>query len=299
MELTFWGVRGSFPVAKPHVHRYGGNTSCIQIQKDGHHLVIDAGTGIRGLGAELVQNGGLEHPINLLVSHTHWDHIQGFPFFAPAYSEQYKINIHSVFRPEHSLKSLLAQQQDQNFFPVPLSRLHAEIHFELVEESKEQKIGPFTVSSRRLNHPGVAAGFRIECEGAVISYVSDLAPSRELVLAEFMGDAPTEEKLERLRSNELELALDSDLVIYDTMFTPEEYQGRKHWGHSTPDDGIQTCRLANCDTLFLFHHNPDTSDEELESLVQDYQQRHQDLTIYAAQEGTRWRVAPGECARCD
>lgn len=299
MELTFWGVRGSFPVAKPHVRGFGGNTACVHLQKDDFHLIIDAGTGIRGLGAHLVKNGPLSQKVNLLISHTHWDHIQGFPFFAPAYSEDFALTVHSVFRPRHSVKELLTVQQDQNFFPVPLSHLKADIHFELLHEYQRQQMGPFAVSCRRLNHPGVSAGFRVECEDAIIAYVSDLAPP-DLLLAEALGEDTEAKKLERLHQNQLELADGADVVIYDTMFTPEEYQDRKHWGHSTPDHGIEACLKAGANHLFFFHHNPDTPDEELQARVDHYQalQKGNGLTIRAAQEKVCFQVHKGRCEPC-
>ena len=298
MELTFWGVRGSFPVAKPHVRGFGGNTACVHLKKDDFHLIIDAGTGIRGLGTHLMKEQGVKGPVHLLISHTHWDHIQGFPFFAPAYSEDFALTVHSVFRPSHSLKELLTKQQDQNFFPVPLSELRAEIHFELVTQFQRHQMGPFAVSCRRLNHPGVSAGFRIECEDATIAYVSDLAPADELLLAEALGEGSEAQKLAQLHQNQLDLAADADVVIYDTMFTQEEYSERKHWGHSTPEHGIEACLQSGAKHLFLFHHNPDTDDEALAARVDAHQQAHPELKIRAAREQVPFLVEDGRCEPC-
>lgn len=301
MELTFWGVRGSFPVARPHVRRFGGNTACVELQAHGHHLIIDAGTGIRKLGEHIASNGGASNPLTLLISHTHWDHIQGFPFFAPAYSNRYTLNVHSVTRPHETLQELLSQQQDQNFFPVSLHSLQSSLHFYEMNEATDYTIGPFTVSCLRLNHPGISSGFRVECDGLVVAYVSDVAPSRDnILLAEHYAYGTERVALEQLYSNQLDLSEGADAVIYDTMFTPDQYHDRKHWGHSTPEDGANACKQAGASSLFMFHHNPDTSDEELEEQLRNLRSRHQanGFSVHAAQEGTRWRIEAGGAQRC-
>ncbi|MGE0495725.1 MAG: MBL fold metallo-hydrolase [Vulcanimicrobiota bacterium] len=300
MELTFWGVRGSFPVARPHVRRFGGNTSCLELQSQGSHLIIDAGTGIRALGQHLTAHGlGQDQPLHLLISHTHWDHIQGFPFFAPAYSEEYKLMLHSVDRPRHSLERLLSWQQDSHFFPVPLEQLKSKIEFSILEEESHYQIGPFKVMCLRLNHPGVSTGFRVETSEGVFAYVSDVAPSRDLLMAEYL-EGDEQELLARLYDNQLRLADGADMVVYDTMFTPQEYRERKHWGHSTPDDGIEVCLRCKSSSLFLFHHNPEMTDEGLDEQVADYRQKltNKPLALYAAQEGSRWKIRPGGVERC-
>lgn len=302
VDLTFWGVRGSFPVAQSHVRRFGGNTSCIALESQGHHLIIDAGTGIRKLGEHLVSNGVPSNPLTILISHTHWDHIQGFPFFAPAYSERFSVTFHSVHRPVGSLRELLSHQQDQNFFPIPLGNLKCELDFLEMEENVAYEVGPFSVKCLRLNHPGISSGFRIECGGAVLAYVSDVAPSRDnILLAEFVGNGNEHKTLKQLYENQLALADGADAVIYDTMFTPEQYRDRKHWGHSTPDDGARACKRSRAGSMFLFHHNPDTSDDEQEQLLEEVRKRHQtdSFGIEAAREGTRWRIASGGATLCE
>ncbi len=299
MQLTFWGVRGSFPVARPHVREYGGNTSCIHLSAEDAHLIIDAGTGIRNLGEYLEANElAKKKPVHLLISHTHWDHIQGFPFFAPAYRPDYELHFYSVVRSRNSLASLLSQQQDQNFFPVQLEHMRARLEFHTLNDGQSVQLGPFRVTTRRLNHPGVSSGFRVEYQQAVFAYVSDVSPAEILVAEQLEGSE--QEMLDHLDRNQYRLAEGADMVVYDTMFTPAEYAERKHWGHSTPEHGIEVCQRCEAGSLFLFHHNPDTSDRELTTQVEGYRDRlkgHK-LQLNAAQEGTCWTIKPGEVEPC-
>lgn len=301
MELTFWGVRGSFPVARPHARLLGGNTPCIQLEAQGQHLIIDAGTGIRRLGEKMVSEHMNQHPVYMLVSHTHWDHIQGFPYFAPAYSEEYRLRVYSVRRSHNSLKALLSHQQDVSFFPVPLASLESHLEFTEMEEALVYELGPFRVSCLRLNHPGISAGFRVECGGAVFAYVCDVAPSRDLLLAEYLDvNLPEGQLLDRLYENQLKLAERADFVVYDSMFTPEQYKDRKHWGHSTTEDGVEVCMRAQARAMFMFHHNPERTDEELQAQLEVDRARFETdgFRIHAAAEGARWSVKPGEVVAC-
>ncbi len=300
MRLTFWGVRGSFPVARPHVRRFGGNTPCVQIEAEGHHLVIDAGTGIRRLGRKLIREGAYSNPIYILISHTHWDHIQGFPFFAPAYSSDYRLFVGSVERPSPSLRELFSHQQDVNFFPVPLAELQSDLKFLQFEEGIPYELGPFKVACYRLNHPGITAGYRIEYKGLVVAYISDVAPSRHMLLADNMGEGTEQEHLARLYRNQVLLASEADLVIYDTFFTPEQYAERKHWGHSTAEDAVALCREAGVGHLFLFHHNPDCCDDELAVRLEGYKRAYEadGFKISASAEGCSYMVEEGGGALC-
>ena len=297
MEVTFWGVRGSFPVARPHVRRLGGNTSCIEVRAEGMVLVIDAGTGIRRLGRKLVEELQNDQQIHMLVSHAHWDHIQGFPFFEPAYHERFKIHIRSCPRPGSHLADLLSHQQDLNFFSVPLSRLDSKLDFGEMDEDTPHDIGPFRVTSRRLNHPGVSGGFRIEQGKAVFAYICDVAPSRDLLMAEKLPwGLPGDAALKRLYQNQLALAEGADLVVYDTFFTPTQYEQCKHWGHSTLNDGIEACLEGGAHNLAMFHHNPDLTDEQV--LDQPSQFSDSKVRIHVAREGDRYNVSPGKVEKC-
>jgi phosphoribosyl 1,2-cyclic phosphodiesterase len=300
LEFRFWGVRGSYPVARPHASRLGGNTPCVQVQAGGRQIIIDAGTGIRRLGQALMAGGACPPPISLLISHTHWDHIQGFPHFAPAYDARGHIAVWSLRRPQ-SLAGLFSGQQELDFFPVPLERLPCRLEFFDLQEGEAVDIGPVLVRARRLNHAGVTSGYRLQHEGGVLAYICDVAPSRDMLLADIDTRGDERRTLDRLFQNQLALADRAEVVIYDTFFTPEEYQERRHWGHSTAEDAVEVCRRAGARNLFLFHHNPDRPDEAAERLLESLRQRFQDadLAIHAAVEGQSWRIRPGEIERCE
>lgn len=300
MELTFWGVRGSYPVARPHVRRYGGNTPCLEIAMAGKHLVVDAGTGIRRLGLKLMEESTPPRPLNLLVSHPHWDHIQGFPYFEPAYHPDVDISIHSIRRREDTLESLLSGQQHIAFFPTPLEKLPSTVRFHEVDEGVPQELQGFRVTTWQLNHPGITSGYRIEREGAVVAYITDVAPSRDLLLADPVPGLSERAFLDRLFENQLRLADGADAVVYDTFFTPEEYAERRHYGHSTLQDAVEVCRLAGARNLFMFHHSPERSDDELQALFEanSHLGASHGLRIHVAAEGQTWALREGRLATC-
>lgn len=300
MELTFWGVRGSYPVARPHVRRYGGNTPCLEITMGGQHLVVDAGTGIRRLGLKLMQESTPPPPLTLLVSHPHWDHIQGFPYFEPAYHPDVDISIYSIYREEDTLESLLSGQQHIAFFPTPLEKLPSTVRFRELGEGVTQELQGFRVTTWQLNHPGITSGYRIEREGAVVAYVTDVAPSRDMLLADPVPGLSENAFLGRLFENQLRLADGADAVIYDTFFTPEEYAERRHYGHSTLQDAVEICRLAGARNLFMFHHSPERSDDDLQALYESSAGLGEayGIKIHVATEGETWALQEGRLATC-
>ncbi len=300
MELTFWGVRGSFPVARPHARRFGGNTPCVQVTAEGNHVVIDAGTGIRRLGQRLLSQG-CPRDLTLLISHPHWDHIQGFPYFEPAYQPEVEVSIFSILREEDKLETLFSGQQHVAFFPTPLEQLPSKVRFLELEEGKPQQASGFQILTRRLNHPGVSSGYRLERDGVVLAYVCDAAPSRDVLLADPRPGVSEEAFLRELFENQVRLAEGADLVIYDTFFTPAEYAERSHWGHSTLEDGLEICRLAGADNLFMFHHNPERRDEELAVLFEEARRlgESQGLNVHVACEGQTWNLERGSLTACE
>lgn len=302
MELRFWGVRGSCPVARPHVRLFGGNTACVQLTSGGHQLIIDAGTGIRRLGQRLVQtaNGGSNH-LTLLISHHHWDHIQGFPHFAPANDERFTIHLYSLRRPDAGLRELLGGQQELPFSSIPLDSLRSRLEFSELEDDDLLEVGPFKVRNYRLNHPGITCGYRVEADGGVVAYICDVAPSRDMLLAEGLPDRRESYWLRELYENQLKLANQADVVIYDTFFTPEWYYQRKHWGHSTVEDGVEVCRYASARHLFMYHHNPERTDQELACLVLRHQREleAEEFRLHVAREGDTYQVEAGEVRLCE
>lgn len=257
ISVTFWGVRGSIASPGPSTQRYGGNTPCIEIQCDDHTVIIDAGTGIRPLGVKLAQEGKGKN-LDLLFTHTHMDHIVGLPFFAPSYNPQNTIRFWAGhLLPERSLEGACRHLMSDPLFPVPPDVFQAKVSFIDFDENSTISLTPeITVKTAPLDHPGRATGYRIEFAGKSIAVVTDTA--------HVPGDP---------NSNALKLMHDADIVIYDAMFTEEEFKDRPDWGHSTWEEGIKLANMAGSKQLVLFHHDPSRTDEEMDKIVSEASKR--------------------------
>ena len=241
--LKFWGVRGSIPTPCPENVGFGGNTACIELQSGGERFVIDGGTGARNLGLSL-QKSFPQAPLRLhfLLTHFHWDHVQGLPFFAPLYDAGNEVIFYSGCRAEE-VRAILEGQMAAPYFPVHFELLAAKRNFVEVNAAGHRAatvvLDPFP-----LNHPQGATGFRIELDGAVITHASDVEH----------GNPKLDETLRKF-------AQDADVLIYDAQYTPEEYERRRGWGHSTWLEATQIARECNVKRLILFHHDPSHDDE--------------------------------------
>jgi phosphoribosyl 1,2-cyclic phosphodiesterase len=284
MKVRFWGVRGSIPVPGRTTSRYGGNTSCVEVRPRGEPpIIIDAGTGLRRLGKSLMEEafGDGRGRASVLISHTHWDHVQGLPFFSPLYREGNRIDIFARQRDQH-LEAVFSQQHDLPYFPVPMSAMKADMQFHELIEGARFEIGRAKVSCTRLNHPWVAIAYRIDADGASVVYCADTAPftdilfGRELMVAAPALDQPLPPdviaELGRMRAGVIALAKGADLLIYDTHFTYDEYRLRPHWGHSHPDDAIAIARDAGARRLCLYHHAPMRSDDDNDRILARYRE---------------------------
>ena len=284
MKVRFWGVRGSIPVPGRSTNRYGGNTSCVEVRpKNQGPIIIDAGTGLRRLGKSLMDEAFKDGKgkASILISHTHWDHVQGLPFFSPMYRAGNEIEIYARQRDMH-LEAVFSAQNRAPYFPVPLSAMQADMRFREVLEGTKFEIGSAKVSCTRLNHPWIAIAYRVEVDGAAVVYCSDTAPFADYLLGrEFVTQAPsldqplspeTEAELAQMRAGVINLARNADLLIYDTQFTKEEYRQRPHWGHSHPDDAIAIAREAKVKRLCLFHHAPLRSDDDNDKILAQYRE---------------------------
>lgn len=285
MKITFWGVRGSFPVSSPDSLRYGGNTPCVEVEAGGTTILIDAGTGIRAAGQALVERGVKE--VDVLLSHPHWDHLQGFPHFPVLFQTGARIGIHSLHRKERGLREIFDAQQRPPFSRVPLDDARAELSFSDLPEGEPVQIGDAAVTCRRINHPGVAGGFRIEHDGHAVAYICDADLYGDLLLAGELAvssEADRERWRQDLRSRARDLGHRADLLVCDTFFLPEEYQ--PDWGHSRPDDAIELGRQAGARCVALFHHRPGRTDSQLDALLERYRaQVNGQLELVAAREG--------------
>jgi phosphoribosyl 1,2-cyclic phosphodiesterase len=264
LQLKFWGVRGSIPTPQPENLGFGGNTTCIEVRLPNDEvIVIDGGTGLRYLGMSLMKEfANQKLSLRVLMTHFHWDHIQGIPFFAPLYLPDNQISFYSD-RPAERIQDILEGQMSSPYFPVRFEHMAAKRRFFQIDP--ELRVGDLTIRTFPMNHPQGASGYRLERNGAVIVHASDLEH----------GD----KKYERIL---LDHAQNADVLIYDAQYTPEEYESKQGWGHSTWMEAVRTAKEANVKQLILFHHDPGHEDRFMEQIVQDAR-KHFENTEAAAQ----------------
>lgn len=253
LSLQFRGVRGTIACPSPKHMGFGGNTSCLVVEAGGKVLILDAGTGIRQLGKDILDRGIRE--ATLVLTHTHWDHMNGFPFFEPAFREDFRLRVlagHLTGTPG-GVRAVLAGQMAQPMFPVPLEAMRADLSFQDFEAGEAFDAGDgLRVRTAPLNHPNGATGYRIEYGGRAVCYVTD-----------------TEHRPGRPDENILGLIADADLVAYDSTYTEEEYLSHVGWGHSTWAEGVRLCARAGVKRYAIFHHDPSHEDDAMELIEKD------------------------------
>ena len=290
-RLKIWGVRGSIPVPGPGTVRYGGNTSCIEIRADGELIVLDAGSGIRELGLALETEFG-SRPINLslLITHVHWDHIQGFPFFVPAYNDKNEIQILGYDGAGSALQEILKGQMATPFFPVALYDLPGKINIQKLD-SMDFKIGKVRVRSRLMNHPGVCVGYRILTSKGSIAYLPDHEPYEAFKLhsakSHLLSPEQTQKRARENRAELVKFLQGSDILILDTQYTDEEYQAHIGWGHGSLSTAISLALDASVRKLVLFHHDPTHDDDMVDEMVQTARRIAAKSESYLEVEGAR------------
>lgn len=301
MQVTFWGVRGSYPVPGARTVRYGGHTSCVEVRTNaGGCLVLDAGTGLRALGQKLADEQGTrpswEHHIAL--SHVHWDHIQGLPFFEPAYIEGTRISIYALRAAADELQAVVGGITRHEFFPVPLEAVPADFDFHEVRTGETFDVQDMRVLPFGLNHPFGAVGYRVDADGTSLAYCSDTAPFSDILHKQHFLAGPEEptpedrRQLARLLEDVRSALTGADTVIYDTHFLPEEYERFPHFGHSTPDHALGVLEDLGVRRLVLYHHAPSHDDETMDRVEETYQAKGEKLGIevIAARERMVLRV---------
>lgn len=268
-SVRFWGVRGSIACPGPETVRYGGNTPCIEIQAAGERLIFDGGTGLRVLGQSLLSQ--LPASGHLFFTHSHWDHIQGFPFFVPAFIKGNKFQIYGAVSPNGAtIRQRLNDQMLHPNFPVPLQIMGAQLEFNDIKIGETVKIGEVTVDNAVLQHPGEAIGYRVSWNGHAVAYISD-----------------TEHFEDHLDENVQKLAHNADVMIYDATYTDEEYHSptssKRGWGHSTWEEAVKAAKAAGVKKLVIFHHDPLHNDDFLDNVEKSVKEAFPDSLM--AREG--------------
>ncbi|PZV04065.1 MAG: MBL fold metallo-hydrolase [Leptolyngbya sp.] len=267
--VQFWGVRGSIPSPGSETVRYGGNTSCVEMRIGGKRLIFDGGTGLRVLGKSLLS----EMPVEayMFFTHSHWDHIQGFPFFVPAFAKGNCFHIYGAIAPNGaSMKQRLHDQMLHPNFPVPMQVMQSDLKFYDLFPGDTMQLGDITIETGPLNHPNSAMGYRLTWQGRTVVYATD-----------------TEHFADCLDENLLHLARNADVLIYDACYTDEEYHDPKSskvgWGHSTWQEGVKMAKAAGVKKLVVFHHDPSHTDEFLDKVASQVESVFPDSVL--AQEG--------------
>jgi phosphoribosyl 1,2-cyclic phosphodiesterase len=303
-SIRFWGVRGSIPSPGKETSVYGGNTSCVEVRVGDQIIILDAGSGIRRLGQALIKEvteTGLT--VTMLITHTHWDHIQGFPFFVPAYHPRVNVRILGYEGAVHGLRAALFEQMQTAFFPVGLERIANHLNFEEMDEMQFDLGGAVKVRTIYANHPGICLGYRLSTPNGDIVYLPDHEAyercERERQKAERDNSGPGLEYAHREDEKVIEFLRDAEVVIADSQYDAVEYAARRGWGHTCADDTALLAARAGAKRIYLFHHDPDHDDAKIESMVAHA--RHavaetgSTIQVNAAREGETVRLdSPNE-----
>lgn len=265
MKIRFWGVRGSIASPGPKTVRYGGNTTCIEIRTDNNELIIlDAGTGIFPLSQTLF--GELPLTANVLLSHAHWDHIQGLPFFIPNFIPGNTLRLHGAFDPVsgNGVEQVMSVQLQYSYFPVREAELKARMEYVTLTPGQSVRVGSATVTPHLLNHPVINFGYRIECAGKSVFFTGDHEPPYNIFDKADEGYAEYQQFVDEKAQAIAQGMQGVDVLIADSSYTAQEYQAKLGWGHGTFDSSIDYARNAGVRMLFCTHHEPTRSDDALE-----------------------------------
>jgi phosphoribosyl 1,2-cyclic phosphodiesterase len=290
MKMKFWGVRGSIPCPGETTIKYGGNTTCIEVRTDDNDLIVlDAGSGIFQMAQTLFPE--LPITVHLFLTHTHWDHIQGLPFFVPNYIPGNTMRIHGAYDPvdQKDIHEILSRQMSYCYFPVREAELRAELIYKTLKERNTVQVGKATVSNILMNHPVLNFGYRIDCNGKSIFFTGDHEQLYNIYEPEDDGYAEYEQFMAEKNQAITDFMRGVDILIADTSYTLEEYPKKKGWGHSTFDANIAMARDAGVKKVYFTHHEPTRSDADLEKVLKEALERNPeqpgDPEFLLAQEG--------------
>ena len=280
LSVHFWGVRGSIPCPGKTTVEFGGNTSCLEIRAGEKLVIVDLGTGVKPLGDWIMENDFKTGPVDMdvFISHTHWDHIMGFPMFSPIFIPGTKMRIRGpVSFNDDTLASIIGDQLSYRYWPVRQAELAAEIEYQQLKETTMDIGGELKVTTKYLNHPILCLGYRFEYQGRTIVTAYDHEPFRNLFPVDpndpnYNEEAAREGEDAANEENEkmLQFFKDADILVHDTQYTPGEFEKHLGWGHSSYDYAIEAASQAGVKKLVFFHHDPNRTDEQLASLEEKY-----------------------------
>lgn len=292
MKVRFWGVRGSIPSPGPDTVRYGGNTTSIEVTTDaGHTIIFDAGTGIRRLGLKLMEEGKQE--VAICLSHTHWDHIQGLPFFVPLFVPGKDVHFYGAFDPvyQKELHTILSQQMEYCYFPVRELDLQANIKYNSLREGAEFTYHDATIRNVMMNHPVLTYGYRVDCNGKSVFFSGDHEPPYNIYDSDDTFHGEYQQLIQDKVADICDLAKGVDLFIIDAQYTEPELVGMKRgWGHGTFASGLAMAKAARAKQVAYTSHDPERTDDQLDRIAEKLaaQRRPQDPALTIAYEGLEY-----------
>ena len=282
MYIKFWGTRGSIPVPGKNTLKYGGNTPCVEIRSDDNKIIIlDAGSGIRELGIDLAQKSNVEEDLNILISHYHWDHIQGIPFFLPLYEKNRKIIFHGLNTNGERISDILGKQMNYNYFPITIDEVNADVVYEKIEFNSIYKINGISIKTFKANHSTPTLAFKITAGESCFVYMTD----NELNF-DNQGEV---DSIKELNKDIVDFCHGCDYLIHDTMYDETQLLNKRGWGHSSNILLANFSILAKVKNLILFHYNPDYTDEKIENMLSEtkdfFKNGNYQIGCIAAKEG--------------